>query len=107
LQSASDLHESDLPLQSSSKHIDPVGQVCRLSAGQLPAPSQNAASVAMPFAQIASRHETPGPGYAHERVVVPSHAPPHGALPALVQPGRPSAGGLPSGMGVHLPIAFG
>jgi hypothetical protein len=43
-------------------------------AGQLPAPSQEAASVATPALQLAARHDPVG--YAHALALEPSQAPP-------------------------------
>jgi hypothetical protein len=51
LQSPSAVQVFGPPLQSLSTQVDPVGQVSLARGGQLPAPSQNATSVATPFAQ--------------------------------------------------------
>ena len=104
LQSPSEMHESAVPLQRAPTQLAPFGHGSTVAGGQLPAPSQKAASVALPFWQRPSRHETPGPGYVHDRVVLPSQTPPQ-SVPAPAQPGRPCAGGCPSAMGVHVPIA--
>ena len=61
------------------------------SAGQAPAPLQEAASVAVPLAQEALRHEVELPGYAQEARFEPSQLPPQ-ALPSEVQAAWPVAG---------------
>src|SRR5215471_17942567 len=91
LQPASDVHEFAVPPHSVPlMHVEPGGHAFSVFAGQLPAPSQKAARIALPLTHWASRQETPGPGYTQERVVMPSQTPPHGALPAHA--GRPCAG---------------
>jgi hypothetical protein len=62
LQSLSATQAFGPPVHRSSAQVYPAGQVSWLSAGQCPAPSQNATSVAMPFSHLGSWHETPGPG---------------------------------------------
>jgi hypothetical protein len=48
---------TQLPVQITPPHSYGA-QTCVFGGGQWPAPSQVAASVATPFAQLASRHET-------------------------------------------------
>jgi hypothetical protein len=72
-------------------------------AGQLPAPSQFAPAVAVPPVQLAVRQFTDVGGYAHA-LVVPSHAPPHGAAPLPVHAPRVPCG-CPLGTLLHVPIA--
>jgi hypothetical protein len=104
LQSPSEVQLSDAPPHRSPRHAEFAGHAFSLGGGQLPAPSQKATRVADPLLHDPSRHCTPGPGYVQLRVTVPSQTPPHCvSLPA--QPGRPSAGGCPAGMVVHLPMA--
>jgi len=49
-----------------------------LSGGQLPAPSQDAAWVSIPLAQLAVRHEVAVPGYVQPAVFEGAHAPEQG-----------------------------
>jgi hypothetical protein len=63
LQPASDVHEFGVPPHSvPSMHADPGGHAFSVWGGQLPAPSQKAARMALPLTHWASRQETPGPG---------------------------------------------
>jgi hypothetical protein len=50
-------------------------------AGQLPAPSHEAAAVAVPLEHVAARQLVEPPGYAHAAVFVPSQVPPHTPVP--------------------------
>jgi hypothetical protein len=103
LQSPSERHAPGPPVHKPPLlHLYPVGHVTWPSGGQLPEPLQNATSVAFPFWQSGLRHGTPGPGYVHVRVVVPSQTPPH-AVPAPAQPGLPFAGSCPAAIGMHSP----
>jgi hypothetical protein len=88
LQSPSNTQLAAVPPHRSPTQVAPVGHASVVGGGQLPAPSQNAERSATPFWQSAARHEMPGPGKAHERVVVPSQVPPHG-VPAPAHAGRP------------------
>ena len=83
------------PLQMYGLHAT----VC--AAGQLPAPSQPAASVATPPEHDGERQLVADPGKAHCVGLLPSHAPAHAPAP-------PHAGRLPTGAPVtfeQLPIA--
>ncbi len=60
------------------------------AVGQLPAPSQPAASTAMPPAHEAERQLVDDDGNVHCVALVPSQVPAHGAVP-------PHAGRLPTG----------
>ena len=61
LQFASPVHDPG-PVQRVPTHVSADGQSCCASGGQLPAPSQNAPSVARLAWQSAARQDTPGPG---------------------------------------------
>jgi hypothetical protein len=79
-------------------HADPLhwygAQVCVWTAGQLPAPSQLAASVATPLVQEAPRHcDT---GNVHAVTVTPSHEPPHDD-PSLAHAARTPCGAPTTG----------
>jgi hypothetical protein len=50
-------------------------------AGQLPMPSQVAAAVALPSAQLAVRHDVVAGGYVHAARWVPSQVPPQVPVP--------------------------
>jgi hypothetical protein len=63
---------------------------CCCGAGQLPAPSQAAASVATPPAQVGALQPVPS-GYAHAVRLAPSQAPPQ-AEPSDVHWARPFTG---------------
>jgi hypothetical protein len=65
---------------------------CVRTAGQAPAPSQAAASVAVPEAHEAARHAVVAPGYAHAVIDVPLQVPPHGAAPAPAHGARAPTG---------------
>jgi hypothetical protein len=71
-------------------------QDCSWRSGQRPAPSQAAASVATPFAQLGARHSTSAPGYAQAAREAPSQAPPQ-ADPAPAQAARAPCGAPATG----------
>ena len=60
-------------------------------AGQLPAPSHEAAAVEIPAEQLEARHCVAALGYAQTVREEPSQVPPQ-ALPSVAQAGRPSRG---------------
>ena len=73
-----------------------------MAAGQLPIPSQLAAAVAVPMAQLGMRQTVIALGMAHAAVFMPSHA------PLQVEPSPAHAGRPPIGapmVGKHLPSA--
>jgi hypothetical protein len=88
-----------LPMHCVVPHVKGA-QAWVCAAGQLPAPSQAAASVATSFEQLALRHEVLEPAYAHVAVSVPLHAPPQ-ADPSVAQAGRVPCGAPLTG--AHVP----
>src|SRR5438445_163671 len=60
-------------------------QPCVCCAGQLPAPSQDAWSVAIPALQLAPRQIVAAPGYAHAVELDPSQTPPQRLPPGYAQ----------------------
>jgi hypothetical protein len=66
-------------------------QTCVWRAGQLPALSQPARSIATPALQLAPRQVVPAPGYAHAVALEPSQAPPQ-RLPSEAHAWRPPCG---------------
>jgi hypothetical protein len=58
--------------------------VCVWTAGQAPAPLQEAASVAVPAVQDGARQEVESPGYVHAAGWTPSQRPPQ-AVPSVAQ----------------------
>jgi hypothetical protein len=82
-------------LQAAGVHDTVVG------GGHAPEPSQVAASVAMPPAQLALRHEVELPGYVQPAEFPAAHAPPH-AVPAPAHDAR-APWGCPATTAVHLP----
>jgi hypothetical protein len=53
----------------------PGAQSCVRTAGQIPEPSQNSCSVAVPLVQVGARHSWLEPGIVHDCLVTPSHTP--------------------------------
>ena len=66
-------------------------QPCVCCAGQLPAPSQDAWSVAIPALQLAPRQIVAAPGYAHAVELDPSQTPPQ-RLPSVAHAWRAPRG---------------
>jgi hypothetical protein len=79
-----------LPPQTLPAHVYGA-QVWSCSAGQLPAPSHEAASTATPELHEGLRHVVLLSGYVHEAVVVPLHVPPQ-RLPSVAHAVRGTRG---------------
>ena len=72
-----------LPLHAVAPHAKGA-QLCVWTAGQPPAPSQDAPSVAVPAVQDGARQETESPGKVHAAGWTPSQLPPQ-RLPSEAQ----------------------
>jgi hypothetical protein len=79
-----------LPLQAVGPQVNGA-QLCVWTAGQAPAPSQAAASVADPAAQDGLRQEIELLGYVHAAACVPLQLPPH-SVPSEAQAPRAPCG---------------
>jgi hypothetical protein len=92
---------TQLPRQALAPQVYGL-QPCVCAAGQLPAPSHDAARVATPALQLATRHEPVG--YAQAAALEPSHAPPQ-PLPSEAHACRAPCG-APATL-VHVPADAG
>jgi len=79
-----------LPLHAVGPQIKGA-HVCVWTAGQAPAPLQEAPSVALPPAQDGARQEIESPGYVHAAGWTPSQLPPH-SVPSEAQAFRVPCG---------------
>ncbi len=79
-----------LPLHAVAPHVRGA-QLCVWTAGQSPAPLQDAPSVAVSAVQDGARQETESPGNVHAAEWTPSQLPPH-EEPSLAQAEREPCG---------------